>query len=101
MREEVRRKLNWEQERRSLDAGEVRGEGGGRSSSLIWRLGPVREDEGRGAVEPSVQVPERTMTPGLGSGSCPFHREHQGPEERGHSAALQESSVARLHAAQS
>lgn len=65
------------------------------------------DDEGTGKAEPSVQVPERTLTPGVGSGSCPFHRERLGPEvrgARGHSGALQgpqESFVARVHAAQS
>lgn len=84
--------------------GEVRGEEEGRSSSLIWWPETEGEDGGRGVVERSVQEPERTMTPGLGSGSCTFHREHPGPEDLGHSVALQgpqQTPVARLHAAQS
>lgn len=87
----------------SLHVGELRGEAGGRRSSLIWRLGPVwggeEEEEGRGGEDPSVQIPARKPIPGLGSGSCLFHGEHQGPEQQGHSEAPQgpqESSAARL-----
>lgn len=81
------------------------GEGGRRSGSLSWWAGPVGEDAVWVGVEPSGQVPERAVTPGLVSGSCPFHREHTGLEvrgARGHSGGLRgpkESS--RLHASQS
>lgn len=106
--EEGGRKLNWKKRwRRSLDGSEAREAGGGKSGSLTWWVGPVEGDEGWERVEPLVQVPERAATPGLGFGSCPFHRECRGREERvpqGHSGSLRgpwASSVARLRAAQS
>lgn len=95
------------QVKKSLDEDEAKTVGGGRGCSLTWLAGLVGEDEGRGQVEPPVQIPEKTATPGLGSGSCPFHREPLGPETcglRGLSGALRElleSSVAGLHSAQS
>lgn len=80
-------------------------EAGLRSGSLTLWVGPVVKGAGRGEAEQPVQIPERTVTPGRGPGSCPFHKERLGLEvcvSRGHSGSLiglKECSVVWLHSA--